>query len=216
MIIVPVLARPHRIEPLMADVDAVTPRGYRLLFVADEADRPELRALERLDADYLVVPRTRRSYPCKINDGIRASDEPLIFMAADDLHFHPAWLPRAVVHLTSTIQVIGTNDLTNPRVMAGEHSTHTLLTRGYAELGSIDNPDVVLHEGYPHEYVDDEFVGTAKHRRAFISSPTSIVEHLHPYRELAPIDATYKRGWAGRARGKRIIDQRRHLWASTS
>lgn len=214
MIIVPVLARPHHVERLMADVDAVTPRGYRLLFVADEADRHELRELEHAGADHLVVSRRRRSYACKINDGIRASDEPLIFMAADDVHFHAAWLPRAVVFLTSTKQVIGTNDGgINPRVAAGETSVHTLLTRAYAELGSIDDPDVVLHEGYPHEYVDDEFIGTAKHRNAFIASPTSIVEHLHPYTDPSLIDATYRRGWAGRSIGKKLIDRRKHLWA---
>lgn len=219
VIIVPVLNRPHHVERLMANVAETTRRPHRLLFVADRGDRPELVALERAGADYIVVPRERRRYACKINDGIRASDEPLIFMAADDVRFHKAWLHLAAQRFigpTDAIKVVGTNDGgINPRVKAGEHSVHTLLTREYAELGSIDDPEVVLHEGYPHEYCDDEFIGTAKFRDAFVSEPLSVVEHLHPYAG-APLDATYRRGWAGRAQGKRVIDRRRHLWESTS
>jgi hypothetical protein len=46
--------------------------------------------------------------------------------------------------------------------MAGRHSTHSLVTRDYVErFGTIDEAGVVLHEGYPHEFVDDEFVQTA-------------------------------------------------------
>lgn len=216
VILVPVLNRPHHVERLMADVDAVTSKPYRLLFLVDEGDTNERGALRAAGADHLVVPRARRRYACKINDGIRESDEPLIFMAADDVHFTPGWLPRAAVCLTYRKQVIGTKDGgVNPRVASGEHSVHTLLTRRYAQLGSIDDPNVVLHEGYPHEYVDDEFIGTAKLRGAFLSS-SSVVEHLHPYLRLSPIDSTYRKGWAGRSAGKRLVNQRQHLWASTS
>lgn len=215
VIVVPVLNRPHQVERMMVDVDAATPSPYRLLFVADQADGYELRALRHLDADHLVVAKERRSYACKVNDGIRASVERLIFMAADDVHFHAGWLDTAweLIRTRPDVEVVGTNDGgINPRVATGETSVHTLLTREYAQRGSIDDPAVVLHEGYPHEYVDDEFIGTAQHRGAYAHAHDSIVEHLHPYTKKVPVDNTYRRGWAGRGRGKRLIDARRHLW----
>lgn len=218
-ILVPVLNRPHQIERMMVDVEESLESPYRLLFVADAADGYELRALRRLQADHIVVPRPRRSYACKINDGVRATDERLIFMAADDVHFHPGWLEAAweLIRTRPDVEVVGTNDGgVNPRVAAGDASVHTLLTRTYALRGTIDNPGVVLHEGYPHEYVDDEFVGTARFRGAYAHAHASVVEHLHPYTKLVPVDNTYRRGWAGRARGKRVIEARRHLWASPS
>jgi hypothetical protein len=219
-ILVPVLARPHRVALLMADVAAATPTPHRLLFVVGENDRGELAALRKAGADFLVVPSHRRKYSCKINDGVAATDEPLIFTGADDLHFHPRWLDEAVAAMDlgsafdggPPCRVVGTNDLTNPRVMAGEHSTHSLVPRAYVERGTIDEPGVLLHEGYPHEYVDDEFVGTAIARGLFVSAPRSVVEHLHPYRKLAPVDATYRLAWQGRPAGKRLYEKRRVLW----
>lgn len=217
VIIVPVLDRPHRVAPLMADVAAATPSRHRLLFVVDQRDRPQLKALRDAGADFLTVPIGRRRYACKINDGIAASIEPLIFTAADDLHFHDNWLLAACRQLSDSIDVVGTNDLLNPRVLAGDHSTHTLVRRTYVEqFGTVDGPGRLLHEGYPHEYVDDELIGTAKMRARFVSAPKSVVEHMHPYNKQAPVDATYRRGWAGRTVGKRLYDARRHLWEQPS
>ena len=212
-IIVPVLARPHRVAPLMADVAASLSTPYRLLFVVDQRDVVEQQALRRASADFIVVPTERRRYACKINDGVRATDEPLIFTGADDLHFRPGWLERAVARMRDPrVMVVGTNDLTNPRSMNGSHSTHSLVRREYVDVGTIDEPGVLLHEGYAHEYVDDEFIQTAQHRRVFVSALDCFVEHLHPYRKLAPVDATYRLAWSVRAESKTTFEARRHLW----
>lgn len=218
VVLIPVLDRPHRVEPLMADVAAATPEPHRLLFLVDERDRAELAELERAGADFALVAFRRRRYACKINDGIRASSEPLIFTGADDLHFHPGWLRAACAELSPSIDVVGTNDLLNPRVMAGDHSTHTLVRRSYVEtFGTIDGElGILCHEGYPHEYVDDEMVGTAKLRGRFAVALDAVVEHRHPYNGGAPVDATYRRGWAGRTTGRRVYDRRRHLWEKLS
>lgn len=216
VVLVPVLTRPRNVEPLIRSLAAATSCDYRLLFIAESVDSRERTELRRCGADVLLVARTRRRYACKINDAVRATDEPLIFLAADDVRFHEGWDSHAIELLDETIEVVGTNDLLNPRVIAGTHSTHSLLTRRYAERGSIDDPNVVLHEGYPHEYVDDEFVQTALARGVMVFARDSIVEHLHPYNHKADVDATYRLGWQGRAVGKKLFDEREKLWTSTS
>lgn len=214
-IVVPVLGRPHRIGALLDNVAATT-TGYRVLFVANESDRAERDALGRADADHIVVPDARRSYPCKINDGIRASDEPLVFTAADDVVFHPGWLDIATAVLSETVDVVGTRDLLNPAVMAGEHSTHTLVRRSYVDrYGTIDQPGVLLHEGYEHEYCDDELIRTARARGRFATSE-AIVEHLHPWGNTAAMDNTYRLGRATRDQGRRLFASRKPLWERVS
>lgn len=214
-IIVPVLARPWRVEPLIADVAAATPTPYRLLFVADTADTAEIDALEAAGADHIVIPR--RSYAAKINAGFAATTEPLIFSAADDLHFHPGWLAAAASHLEPGVEVVGTNDMGNPRTINGEHSTHTLFTRCYIDSvgGVIDGPPgTVLCEQYPHQFVDDEFIATAKARKVYAHAPDCHVEHLHWLWGKGEMDGTYRRGRQMHVTGKRIFQRRRHLWES--
>ena len=49
--------------------------------------------------------------------------------------FSPGWLDAALAHDGPGIGVIGTNDLHNPAVLRGLHSTHSLVKRTYADLG---------------------------------------------------------------------------------
>jgi hypothetical protein len=120
----------------------------------------------------------RRLHPVAI-----AADAPWIFITGDDVRFHPGWLDHAqhIAALTGA-HVVGTNDWGNPRVMAGEHGTHLLIRRSYIEEqgASWDGPGVVCHEGYRHNYVDDEIVTVAKQRGVWVSAPGSVVEHFHP------------------------------------
>ena len=46
--------------------------------------------------------------------------------------------------------MVGTNDLTNKRTIRGRHSTHSLVTRDYADLGTIDGQPGPLFQGYHH------------------------------------------------------------------
>ena len=88
------------------------------------------------------------------------------------------------------IGVVGTNDLCNKRTMGRYgHWTHSLIARWYADCGTIDEPDKLLHEGYWHEYVDDELIETARHRNAYRHAIDSYVEHLHPLCNKAPEEA---------------------------
>lgn len=213
-IIVPVLRRPWRVAPLLESIDSATPEPHRTLFVVNEDDTAELAALEQASAEFIVVEPHRRSYACKINDGYRATSEPLIFLAADDLHFRPDWCRRAQSLLTAAVHVVGTNDICNPRVMCGQHSTHTLVRRSYIEQrsGVVDERDTVLHEGYRHDWVDDEFIQTAMTRGVYAHAFDAIVEHLHPNNGKAPDDDTYRLGREVSRDGRRLFQRRQQLW----
>lgn len=200
--------------PLLESVSLATGSPHRVLFVLTEGDEAERAAVRACGADYVTLPGPHGpgDYARKINLAARESDEALLFLGADDLAFHPGWLEAATAHLSDVVHVIGTNDLGNPRVLRGEHSTHSLLTRAYANLGTIDEPDKVLHEDYPHEYVDDEFVATARARGAFAFAASSIVEHLHPHWGKGATDELYDAHRRRMRQGRRVFDRRRHLW----
>lgn len=211
----PVLRRPHRVRPLLDSIEAATPESHRVLFVASPGDRDEIAALRQAAAEWIVLDRPpgRGDYQRKINAGVRATTEPLIFTGADDLAFHPGWLASAVARLSPGIGVVGTNDLGNRRVMAGEHATHSLVTRAYVEqFGTIDEPGKLLHEGYDHNYCDTEMVDTAKTRGAWVFVADSVVEHLHPHWGKGEDDEVYRRGQRGFRNDRRRYHRRRRLW----
>jgi hypothetical protein len=143
---------------------------------------------------------------------VRASDEPLIFTGACDLAFHVGWLEACERRIDAGAQVVGTNDLGNPRVIAGDHSTHTLMTRAYASLPCIDGSPGPLFEGYRHEQLDDELVGTAKARGVYAHADDAHVEHLHPNWGKAPTDATYDAQTERMRADRGLFRRRRRLW----
>lgn len=212
-ILVPVLRRPHRVKPLLESIAAATPGEPRVLFIADADDDDELAALSEVGAEYLKL-EPPVSWARKINAGYEATTEPFLFIAADDLAFHPGWFARAMSYMRPGIEIVGTNDICNPRVMCGQHATHMLIRRSYIERqsGVIDEPGKVVHEGYPHEYADDELVQTAMARGVYAHAFDSIVEHLHPLVDKAPDDDTYRLGRSQTRVGKRLFYSRRHLW----
>lgn len=208
MVLLPVLKRPHRVRPVLEAFHETTP-GCRVLFIPDPGDSAERYVIAEHEAEELPV---EGNYAQKVNAAVRATDEPLIFLGADDIQPHSGWLEAAKAKLTDGIGVVGTNDLCNPRTATGELSTHSLVTRWYADLGTIDEGDKLLHEGYLHEYVDDELLGTARHRRAYAHAPDSVVEHFHPYCGKAPMDDLYAGQGARMRQSRSLYDQRRPLW----
>lgn len=213
-VIIPVLHRPHNVTPLLDSLRSTVP-GCRPLFVCSPDDRLEHEAIDEAGAERIVTPDRypRGDYAKKINLGYRSTTEPLMFLAADDLRFHPGWFEAATRRLDDTVQVVGTNDLANRRTIDGDHSTHTLVTRSYVDgQGTIDGPGKVLYEGYWHEFVDDEFVATAKHRGAYAHAVDSLVEHLHPMVGKAPSDALYALQDRRMRHGRREFRRRQHLW----
>ena len=210
-ILVPMLHRGHRVRPLLESIEATT-TGARVVFICSPRDPSVLT--EVADLEHIIVDGPRPGdYARKINAGVAHTSEPLVFMAADDLRFHPGWFEAATAKLAPGIGVVGTNDLGSKRVMTGTHSTHSLVTRDYIdEFGTIDEPGKALHEGYPHEFVDDELVQTAIHRSAWAFADDSIVEHLHPAWGKAPMDAMYAQQSARMKAGRRVYRRRQRLW----
>lgn len=213
-VLVPVLRRPHRVEPLLASIEAATPAPHRVVFIASPGDTAEHDAVRSTGNDLLILsePPGVGDWAKKINYAVDLTTEPLLFFGADDLNFHAGWLEAAHRRLKPGIGVVGTNDLGNRRTMTGQHATHMLVTRDYCTLGTIDDPTRPLPECYPHEFVDDEFVGTAKKREAWAFARDSIVEHLHPLWGKAPMDELYAQHPHRMEAGRRIWQQRRHLW----
>lgn len=217
VVIVPTLGRPHHIKPFLESLYATTDKATPI-FICSENDLDTMDEIHRNDERVIRLSRMRNNrrgdYARKINIGYNNSSEPLIFLGATDLKFHENWLENAIAYLNNNIHVVGTNDLGNRDVLAGRHSTHSLVTREYVDkYGTIDEPGKILNESYIHEYVDNEFVETARHRKAFAMAMDSIVEHMHPAFNKAPWDGSY-RDWKDRTRfGKAIYEHRKHLWS---
>ena len=214
LIVVPVLRRPHRVAPLLEDIAAATPEPHRVLFACTVGDKAQIAAVKASGADWFAIPWQRGDFARKVNTAYRRSTESYLFMGADDLHFHPGWLSAALSRLAKPgVGVVGTQDLGNPRVRRGVHSTHSLVTRAYVKThGTIDEDDKVLHEGYWHEYVDDEFVETSWYRKAWAFAHDSVVEHLHPSWGKGESDPLYDENAARMRVGKRLFLKRRPMW----
>lgn len=213
-ILIPVLNRPHRVAPLLANIEATTPEPHLVQFIATEDDDLEVHELRRLQANYFTVGPALEGYARKINWSAWATATPFVFTAADDLVFHDGWLSAALAAMVDGVDVVGTNDLHNPRVLTGHHSTHSLVRRSYIDDPGavIDHPGKVLCEEYQHAFCDDELVGTAKSRGGFAMAMDSHVEHLHPYFDSAPLDDTYRKGMASIGHDESMHNARKHLW----
>jgi glycosyltransferase involved in cell wall biosynthesis len=199
-VIVPVLNRPQNAEPFMRSLIAST--GLAQVYAACSED-DDAKAWEAAGAT--VVRTEGTSFAEKVNEAYEWTDEPWVLLVGDDVRFRAGWLDHAQqVAINTGAKVIGTNDLANPRVTAGDHATHMLIARDYIDEqgASWDGPGVVCHEGYGHWYVDDEIVTVAKQRGTFAPALASVVEHLHPMTEKSEMDATYKKGQASAGRDK--------------
>jgi hypothetical protein len=208
-ILVPVLARPHRVAPLLESIAAATPEPYRVLFICDRHDREEHQAIDAVGGDRVTF---EGGWARKINRGCALTDEPLVVLAADDLSFRPRWLERATAAMTDGVQVVGLNDLI-PRPRRPEHATHFLLTREAAEMPCLDGSRGPVCEAYGHWRTDDELIATASKRGMYRYAPDAILEHIgHPMLG-GPDDETYAKGRASARRDNRIFRHRERLWS---
>lgn len=224
-VIVPVLGRPQNAAPFMASLRAST--GLATVYaVASPEDKDTAKAWRAAGAQVLrgddewvgknPAQPVARTFAEKVNLAARQTGEPWLFICGDDVRFHPGWLDHAQhVAFSQGAAVVGTNDLANPRVMAGEHGTHLLLSRAYIDErgASWDGPGVVCHNGYRHWYVDDEIVTVAKASGVWASALGARVEHLHPLFGKGVDDDTYRlgRGHADADRALFLARRETHL-----
>jgi len=216
-ILLPVLNRPHRVKALLrslrdADEEGITTNP---VFVCSDGDTRQIAAVKAAGLEPLILYSPGRGeYARKTNLATQTIEDEWLFMGADDLHFHPGWAPACLdEHERTGCLVIGTNDLGNSAVMAGRHSTHSLVHRDYLAFGTIDEPGKLLCDRYDHNSVDVEFWETAKARGQAAFAADAHVEHLHRLWGKASFDATYRKGTRNATADKRLYLQRRRLWA---
>ena len=217
LVAVPVWKRPQRAGPLSASLRASQGRiPLTLVFLVSGDDQGEIRAVKATGERYEIMPFARGpgDYARKINHALTLGDDDWIFTGADDLDFHFGWADHAInLGERTGKRVLGTNDLGNPAVKRGTHSTHSLVHRSYAnDLGTIDQPGLIYHEGYHHNWCDVELIDTARSRNEFQFVARSHVEHLHPHWGKAPDDRTYQAGLEHFRDDRLLYQRRRQLW----
>lgn len=214
-VIVPMLGRPESVQALCDTVFCSQEEGYdlRLTFVASESDEEVIEALHRSMEDFIVLPGEPESgdYARKINTAYDALEAPWMLLGASDIALHKGWVSAAVdLGEEYGAGVVGTNDMGNPAVQKGLHSTHPVVRRAYVEEygGGWDGPGIVYHEGYGHQYVDTELVTAAQARGRWVFCHDAKVEHLHPFWNKGTMDETYKRGLASSASDAKLFQSR--------
>lgn len=161
------------------------------------------------------IVREGKSYAEAVNLIYSKLTQPFFFLASDDVVFYPNWDFEIMKVMNEDWDVVGTNDLHNPEVLAGVHATHFLVRKEYIENtgGTIDKSYPVLYN-YRHNYCDTEFIETAKVRGAFTPCLTSIVEHIHWAWGLAQVDPVYEKGRLANPQDYATFASRKNLWAS--
>lgn len=159
------------------------------------------------------IVREGSSYSEAVNLIYPKLAQPFFFLGSDDLIFKPGWDIEIMKVMDGGGMVVGTNDLHNPDVLAGNHATHYMVRKEYIEQqgGVADKSYPVLYQ-YKHNYCDTEFIETAKSRSMFIPCLSSIVEHIHWAWGLAHMDAVYEKGRNTAGEDLQTFNSRRHLW----
>jgi hypothetical protein len=223
-ILVPVLGRPQNAKPLVDSIkegSTLSTKGVspeiELLFLLSPGDQEQAFAVFKTGVDAHIVgwQNGPGDWAKKINEGFALTSSEFCLLGADDLRFHSGWDVEALrVAEKSGAGVIGTNDLGNAMVMRGKHATHPLVRRSYVdEHGTIDEPGKCLHEGYAHQWVDNELVETAKARGQWAFAHASHVEHLHPLWRKGKMDSTYEKALSTPKEDSALFHARRRLWS---
>lgn len=224
-ILIPSLGRSSHVARVLDNIIKNTTPPFEVVFIVENPEFAEyMRETSPYFGDldvYVVKNVNSKSYGGAINSGYKYATGEYVFLGSDDLNFHPGWDLEALSTMVRLphIKVVGTNDLFNAFVLEGLHSTHSLVDRDYIDRvgGVIDqSPGQVLYEGYAHNFVDTEFIGTAKARAVFAPCLASVVEHLHWLAEKSDKDATYEKSEVGMQADADIYYPRRELWWSVS
>lgn len=216
-ILIPALGRPQQIDAVYKSIEATTQTEHQIIFITSPGDIEVVNAVKALGLKPLRVrwKPGRADYAKKINYAYSKSEAEWIFQAATDLVFYRGWDTAALVQTRRGHGVVGTNDMGNPDVKKGRHSTHSLISRRYIEEygGTADNSGVVFSEAYDHQYCDNEFVETAQRRGQFVFARRSVVEHLHPHWGKADDDETYVKAMRETLQDRALFVKRRSQMA---
>ena len=211
-ILCPVLDRSHRIEPLLANIRETTPEPHEVIFAT--SDRATIDEVNRLGAWQSIDDGD--TWPNRINRLFSMTDDPYVFLCADDVLFHPGWLPPLLA-AQADIDMIG--GVTVPADLHNPYGTLALVSRSYIARfgGCMDEPvGLVVWPGYEHNWSDTELFKVAERRGRHRYVPESIVEHLHHgigRPGALPHDSTYAKGHATFRKDAELHVQRRRMWA---
>jgi hypothetical protein len=205
-VLIPVLGRPVNARKVATSLQN-THSAYNLVFICSPGDSAQIEASKRF-GDVLVVDWApgKGDFAKKINTAFRETDSEWVFQGADDITFAEKWDLHALRVAGDRFRVIGTNDLHNPAVKAGKHSTHTLFARSYVEErpATVDESDLVFWEGYDHQFCDMEFIEVAKRRNEWAFAKRAVVEHFHPHWGNAEGDPTYTKAMRSTNHDRRL------------
>lgn len=219
-ILIPVLGRPDRAAKVAESAYDAATVITAITFLCSPGDEAQIAACMAVPvADTIVVTWEPEGgdYAKKINYGAKVTGAEHVFTGADDLVFEYGW-DQGCLNRIGPLGVCGTNDLGNALVRSGRHSTHSLVSMEYINaVGAtyLDGPGVLLHEGYDHQWIDNELVHAAQQRRQWAFSPSPAVEHLHPFwpdehgHPKARMDPTYEKAMRGGRSDQRLYLKRR-------
>lgn len=216
-IIIPTYHRSHMMRKNVDNIyDASGRENVDVVFVVENDDKESISVGHELDALVLINQRTR-GYAGANNTAARVLTHNYFYTANDDFLFHENWLPP-MMKLAGSFGIVSPNDLGNPMVMSGIMGTSFLVSRRYLPMACADSSGDLFHEGYIHNFCDNEMTATAISNNEFVYCPESIVEHLHP---------SFNKAIEGLEYGKSVdvglfeldrarFESRRHLWEKKS
>lgn len=203
-ILIPAM-RPQLIRALCQNIESVTPEQHHIYVMTDR----QAVADQVSDLNVTVwIDDELRSWGRRLNDMYERTDEQFMFLGADDVWFGNGWLPPALADMQRHDGIVTVNDTMNP---AG---TLALVAREYIdkESGCMDQPGVIIHPGYRHNYSETELFQTAMFRGRWSYCLQSIVEHRHFLVNKAPIDDVYEMGIEKYGDDKAVYLSRCRMW----
>ena len=210
-ILMPTIWRANRMKENVENLYDVTSKDdIDIIFIIEKDDVESIEMSRKLDAITLINQRAR-NFAGAVNTAVRTLTHNYFFGGSDDFLFHKDWLPP-LLELSKNYGMVGTNDLGNPQVAAGELAVSYLVRRDYVSKACIGNPENLLYEGYMHNFTDTELTETAIYNKEYVYCPDSIVEHMHPAWGKSPVDETYKLQDGTWGPDTQLFFHRRSLW----
>jgi glycosyltransferase involved in cell wall biosynthesis len=208
-VIIPTLGRPYKVAEIVKNLQETAPVATPY-FVIESHDTETAKAIEQANAKK-IINRRSKSYAGAVNTALLETSEPYLFVSADDFYYHEGWI-EPLLEQAKFFGLCASNDLHNQDVQSGTLATCFLISREYAQNACIDEPGVMLHEGYSHNFVDAEVSETAISRGQFVYCPDSKVEHLHYLWGLSEKDETYAKTVLYHSEDQSLFNNRRSLW----
>ena len=206
-IFIPTLFRPHNVERVIDSIRNTTDIPYEIYLMCPKDDFETISVIEKFGCKYWTDEGDMR-FVKRIQFMYENTDEEWFLTGADDLVFQPFWFEQAIEYMDSA-SVISFDDQCNPNLPG----TNFLIKREYIEKysGVVDSPNTVFHQGYYHNYCDNELVAVASRRGQFAKSQ-GIIKHYHPTVDRAPWDGVYMMAQSYMIDDANLFASREKLW----